>query len=288
VNPFDIRPAPPASKSELLIDADFLAYMVGSLSQHKINPGRECEFVLLDEATDTWVYIEPEGLVDWKVRNEIDKLLQKFDTDKAEVYLTGKNNFREDIAVTKPYKGTRQSLRPYYFTHIRRYLVDHYGAKVVDGYEADDEVSIQQTKDDRPTIIVSNDKDLKNTPGYLYSSMKDELYFVTPRYAEYHFWMQMVVGDTVDNIPGIPRRGKKWFETVCKFNDNQMDAVIGEILDQYMAKDGSGKLMIEQGNLLHMLRYGEKPNEWGPLYNHKANEQARQSHLHKDHEVIVL
>jgi len=33
MNPFDIRPAPPASKSELLIDADFLAYMVGSLSQ---------------------------------------------------------------------------------------------------------------------------------------------------------------------------------------------------------------------------------------------------------------
>jgi len=273
----------------LLIDADFLAYMVGSLSQHKIHPGRECEFVLLDEATDTWVYIEPEGLVKWKVRNEIDKLLQKFDTEKFSVFLTGEGNFRESVAVTKPYKGTRQGIRPHYFTLIRDYLVEQYDAWVTTGIEADDAVSIQQSRDNlEPTIIVSNDKDLKNTPGYLYSSMKDELYFVSPKYAEYHFWMQMVIGDTVDNIPGIPGRGKKWFEKLCgDFEDYR--GVIEEICWEYQRKDkGRTDLLDEQGNLLHMLRYGDKPNEWEPHYNHRGNEKEMQSHLHKDHEVIIL
>jgi len=291
MNPFNWKPTPPANKVELLIDADYLSYMVGSLSQHKPEkrPSTDCEFVCLDEDTDTWVYIEPEGLVNWKIDNEISKLLTKFDTDKAKVYLTGEGNFREDIAVTKPYKGTRQSLRPYYFNHIRRYLTNHHGAKTVTGYEADDEVSIQQTKDNlEPTIIVSNDKDLKNTPGYLYSSMKDELYFVSPRYARYHFWWQMVIGDSVDNIPGIPGRGQKWLEKVERgFND--FTGVIDEICWEYQHKDkGRTDLLHEQGNLLHMLRYGDQPGEWEPTYDHLGNEQVRQGHLHRNHEVIIL
>jgi len=285
VNPFDIRPAAPASKSELLIDADFLAYMVGSLSQHKIHPGRECEFVLLDETTDTWVYVEPEGLVKWKVRNEIDKLLQKFDTEKFRVFLTGEGNFREKVAVTKPYKGTRQGIRPYYFKYIRDYLESEYDAWVTFGIEADDAVSIEQSRDDAPTIVVSNDKDLKNTPGYLYSSMKDELYYITPKYAEYHFWYQMVVGDRVDNIPGIPGRGQKWFD---KLNPSNSLRIV-QIIDEYLYKGKSNTdLLYEQGNLLHMLRYGDVAGKWEPTYNHTGNEQGRQDHLHKDHEVITL
>jgi len=141
--------------------------------------------------------------------------------------------------------------------------------------------------DDTPTIIVSNDKDLKNTPGYLYSSMKDELYYVTPEYAEHHFWMQMVIGDTVDNIPGIPRRGKKWFEALCARHDNR-EGVITAICDEYLHKDSTNDLLHEQGNLLHMLRYGDKAGEWTSAYNHLGNEQAKQEHLHKDHEVIIL
>lgn len=290
MNPFDYRPPKVASQSELLIDADFLAYMVGSLSQHKPEkrPNTDCEFVCLDEDSDTWVYIEPEGLVNWKIDNEVNKLLQKFDTDRARVFLTGDGNFREGIATTKPYKGTRQGARPYYFSTIRQYLTDHYDAETVTGYEADDEVSIQQTMDDTPTIIVSNDKDLKNTPGYLYSSMKDELYYVTPEYAEHHFWYQMVIGDTVDNIPGIPGRGKKWFEKLVSLDGFNHHTII-EIVEEYIRKGkGSLDLLLEQGNLLHMLRYGDIPNTWTLDYDHKSDKQERQSHLHKDHEVIVL
>jgi len=288
MNPFNYRPTPPANKVKLLIDADYLAYMVGSLSQYKPEkrPNTDCEFVCLDEDTDTWVYIEPEGLVNWKIDNEINKLCAKFDSDNIAIYLTGEGNFRESIAVTKPYKGTRTGHRPYYFSHIREYLVHVCGATVVEGYEADDEVSIQQTKDNlEPTIIVSNDKDLKNTPGYLYSSMKDELYFVSPKYAQYHFWWQMVIGDSVDNIPGIPGRGQKWFD---KLNPSNPLRIV-QIIDEYLYKGKSNTdLLYEQGNLLHMLRYGDVAGEWEPTYNHLGNEQQMQGYLHKNHEVIIL
>lgn len=247
----------PTNKVELLIDADYLAYMVGSLSQSRDNdPNRDMTFVCLDEEQDEWRWVEPPDLVDWKVRNELDKLFARFDTNQYRIYLTGEGNFREEVAVTKPYKGTRVALKPYYWQRVRDLLVNEYQAEIIEGWEADDEVSIQQMQSPHTTVVVSNDKDLRNTPGYLYIPRTDELLRVHPCYAEYHFWKQMVTGDTVDNIPGIPRRGEKFFDSLVEKHSAEgcFAFVVDDIQDEYDKKDASGNLFDEQFDLLYMLR----------------------------------
>lgn len=257
-NPFDEVISSPESEVELLIDADYLAYQIGGLSQHRDQPPHvDAEWICLDDERDEWRWVEPAGLVDWKVRNELDKLLELFDTERYRVYLTGSGNFREEVAVTKPYKGTRTALKPYYFQRIRDLLVNEYGAEVITGWEADDQVSIEQMQCPHTTVIVSNDKDLKNTPGYLYSPYKKELMRIHPCYSQYHFYKQMVVGDNVDNIPGLPRRGIKFFEDLIKkySRDGDFRKVIEDIREEYRAKDPTFALMREQAELLHMLRH---------------------------------
>lgn len=244
-----------SSNIQLLIDADYLSYQIGGLSQYKDRPKDkdDCEMVCLDEEADVWVWVEPEGLVDYKVRNAIEKLCLRFNTRNIRVYLSGKGNFRETVAVTKPYKGNRTGLRPYFYERVRQVLIDEYDAEVIDGREADDEVSIQQMTTDYDTVVVTNDKDLRNTPGYLYRPDSKELFRVHPSYCEWHFLKQMVTGDTVDNIPGIPGKGIRFFEKLVE-SRGHIEDLRNAVYQTYYTKDPSGTLLQEQGLLLHMMR----------------------------------
>jgi 5'-3' exonuclease len=139
------------------------------------------------------------------------------------IYLSGKNNFREDIATKKGYKAQRPKDKPFHFENIRAYLIYVYNATVVDGYEADDALAMAQTED---TVICSRDKDLRQVPGWHYSwecgaqgelplYKVDELgEFWTAKLPKelkgtgYKFFAaQCLLGDGVDNIPGLPGCG---------------------------------------------------------------------------------
>lgn len=258
---------------ELLIDADYLSYQIGGLSQSRDKPNNnESTFVCIHEEADEWRWVEPPQLVDWKVRNELEKLFELFDTERYRVYLTGEGNFREEVAVTKPYKGQRTALKPYYWQRIRDLLVNEYGAKVIEGREADDEVSIMQMSLPYATVIISNDKDLRNTPGYLYSPYRKELYRIHPSYCHWHFWKQMVTGDNIDNIPGLPGKGIKFFEKLVEKHSESGDfeQVIWGIADAYYDKDPTGALLQEQGTLLHMMRREYDTWTWLSAYTEDA------------------
>ena len=244
-----------ANTARLLVDADFLAYQVGSLSQFKEKQGeKDLEYVCLNEDEDTWGWIDPWNLVKWKINNELDKIYDNCNSDNAELYLTGSGNFRESVAVTKPYKGTRSSPRPYYFDAIRDYILDELDGILIEGIEADDAVSMEQTRDpDEDTMVVSMDKDLINTPGKLYNPRRRVIYNIPELLSVTHMLYQMVVGDRVDAIPGLHRRGEAWYR-----KNWHVDA----IFEEYYRQDSSGELLNEQVNLLHMLQYGEEPGQY--------------------------
>ena len=124
-------------------------------------------------------------------------------------FLTGKGNFRKDIAVTKEYKGNRKdAIMPEHLDSIRDYLINDWSCDVVNGLEADDALGICQTEMDN-TIICSIDKDLLQIKGYHYNWNTQETSYVS----EYDAWMklyeQALSGDSTDNIVGIPRVGAK-------------------------------------------------------------------------------
>jgi hypothetical protein len=135
----------------ILIDGDMLVYRVG---------------FACDE--------ESERVATQTMGNYISEIL----TDLAEhytdhqVYLTGSSNFRNEVAVSQPYKGDRPSRKPVHKDLLREYLLDEWKAEVSDNMEADDCIAIKSTELEYKSIICSLDKDFLQVPTKMYDYTK--------------------------------------------------------------------------------------------------------------------
>lgn len=193
-----------------LIDGDIVVY--------------RCGFVVKEEDPVEFAY----QAVNTTFEGKLLKFPEMDETVKPTVYLSGKDNFREKVATLLPYKGNRDPLhKPKYYSEIRTYLKDAYDARVIDGHEADDEIGCEQWANGKTTCIVSVDKDLDMIPGYHYNWVRDHFYYVSLDEANYNFYLQMLIGDRVDNIPGINGLGP--VKAARALGD------IGKDLDRYAA-----------------------------------------------------
>jgi hypothetical protein len=131
-----------------------------------------------------------------------------------DIFIKGKGNFRNDVAWSAVYKGTRPVIVPTHYLALREYIVNVHGAKEVNGMEADDAVSVElwNSRDkDSGVILAAMDKDLWNTPGwhFNYDPRKWFSEYITVSQADRNFITQLLTGDRTDNIPGLPRTAKK-------------------------------------------------------------------------------
>lgn len=199
-------------------------------------------------------HVEPLSHLHYLIDSQVRGLQHAFRTEQLEVYIQGDGNFREEVAVTKPYKGKRTKTKPIYYQACRDYLVEKWGAVIINGRETDDEVCIKQMKYMNigiQSVIVSPDKDLKNMFGYNYNPVKKIFTHITPAMAERHLWEQMVTGDnSVDNIPGVYRVGDAW---VKKHSHLDNEYFKDKVYDLYQTKHDT-TYMVEQFRLLHMCR----------------------------------
>lgn len=96
--------------------------------------------------------------------------------DELEVYLSGKDNFRDSIPLPTKYKSNRaDSLKPLLLSEVRAYIVKKYGARVVDGEEVDDVVCHRMWdgyKSKQKIIGCTRDKDALSNSGWLYNRDK--------------------------------------------------------------------------------------------------------------------
>lgn len=121
-----------------------------------------------------------------------------------QVYLTGKGNFRNAIAVTAPYKGSRKDKpRPLLLPIVRNHLVDVWGATVCDGIEADDAIATAASQDLDGSIILSLDKDFDQVACRRYNFVTGETTHPTPEEAMKTLYKQILTGDMTDNIVGM-------------------------------------------------------------------------------------
>lgn len=162
-----------------LIDADLYAYRVGYVSEDK------------EEAQAKRMLTRMLGEV----------LCEPWCTD-FELRLTGPTNFRNDVAVSAPYKGSRASEKPKHFLALRQHMIDM-GAILSDNEEADDMVVYQYIAEPDKYVMVHVDKDLDQCPGRHYNPVKKEFYEVSESEGIRAFYTQLLVGDRVDNIAGI-------------------------------------------------------------------------------------
>lgn len=201
---------------QALIDADILLYEVGFACQYK------------DEETGDIVPSSLEDVV--KCVDEKVALIQELTWADVEpiLYLTGKNNFREKIAVTKEYKGNRVAAKPFHYNNIKGYIKSNYNTVIADGLEADDLLAIEQTKrKGEGCIICSRDKDLRMVEGWHFGWECGRQPQFGPQQVDrlgelilddkgkirgtglHFFYSQLITGDTVDNIQGLKGQGDK-------------------------------------------------------------------------------
>lgn len=178
-----------------------------------------------------------------------DVLMSQLDLNTWEVFLTGKGNFRNEIAVTVPYKGNRKDVeKPAHLDMLRNYLVTAWSAVISEGEEADDLISIRATQLGDEAIIVSLDKDFDQVQGWHYNFVKQKKYYVSAEEGQRFFYKQILMGDKADNIVGIKGVGPVKAEKMIAKATTEKDlyAVCLEAL--------GAERVLENGRLLWLRR----------------------------------
>ena len=177
--------------------------------------------------------------------------------DKWQLYLTGSNNFRKEIATSHPYKGNRTTPKPEHLPAVRDHLVQKWGAIIAEGQEADDAIAIDATKLGDACVMISIDKDFKQIPGHHYNFVKREHFHVTPEDGLRFLYKQILMGDSTDNIIGLYGIGTKKADKMLEdcTTEQEMYNVAVEAYE-------NEERVIENARLLYLRR---KENElWQP------------------------
>ena len=225
---------------KVLIDGDIVAYRAAFATQGKP------ESNAIDKTEDLMSYI-------------LSKTLVFPDPSSYTVYLTGKGNFRNEVAKTHVYKGNRKEIpNPDHLLIIRQYLQDKYQAVVSSGEEADDLIAIAATQYGKDTVVASIDKDMLQIPCNHYNFTKNQWTTVTEFEGTVFFYTQILTGDNVDNIKGLygvgPVKASKMLEG-CNDEFDLWKVVL-------KAYDGDYNRVVENARLLWLRR--EVGQIWEP------------------------
>lgn len=278
--------------THLLLDADLAAYRAAAACQKGFDWG--------DGVTSRTTDIE--GAKD-SMREFIGGLMYKLKADKLTVCLSDDfRSFRKE-QVDPTYKGNRKDVeRPEELYRIKAWLEQEYDIARTTTLEADDVMGILSTTPDHgeKRIIVSQDKDMRTIPGYLYRPYDDnpKVILITEAEADWYHMYQTLVGDAVDGYPGCPSVGPKTaseclthmlgvvpVHTEISRGPNKgtirtrweaagMDTY-WEIVLSHFARAGLGpKAALTQARLARILRWEDCPNGRVRLWSPPANKPS--------------
>lgn len=170
----------------------------------------------------------------------------------------GPDNFR--ALMYEGYKKSRGNYKPSEYSKfvpiLRKLLIKEGLAIPSIGMEADDFLRIWARECEeagQEFVIASIDKDLKCIPGTHYNIKKEEFEIVTKEAAERLYYEQLIKGDQIDNIPGIPGIGDKKAQKAlegCTTTEEYQEAVVGLYIQAY-GEDWEHYLLIN-GKLIHI------------------------------------
>ena len=252
-----------------LIDADLIAYEAASAAD------------MVEEGYERRSF---DYVID-KIDESIRFITENSGCDSYELFITGKDNFRYDIATVKPYKGNRSAKpKPFYLESTRK-LLESYGAVVCDGMEADDMLAVRAREMEyKDCCICSRDKDLRMVPCMQYSwevglqpewgpELVDTLGELHFRFSDKilkngeksnaikkvwgtglkWFYAQLIIGDATDNISGLEGKGGGLVHQIihpCASEEELFTAAFSAYTDKY--GDTAAERLLEQGRLLWM------------------------------------
>ena len=185
----------------------------------------------------------------------------QWETCSGRVYvaLKGEGNFRYDIE--PDYKGQRKVSNVDEAVVERRKDLNEYAYSLghfkSDNCEADDVVSIwaQQSLDAKEHYVIAHiDKDIDMVEGWHYNFTKETLYYICKDQGYRKMCLQMLTGDSTDNIQGLvgigPKKAEKLLADVSKAD---MLAKVQEAWEEAHPEDWQERLEV-CWNLLYMRR----------------------------------
>lgn len=265
-----------------LVDGDILRYEIGFAAETGWRA-----ITGSDQALPPFDYVENLLLT------RLGNICALAGADEYELFVTEGETIRFRIATIKPYKGTRKENKPWHFNNLSVYMKGVLNATVVTEIEADDAMAMASNDD---TIICSRDKDLRQIPGWVYSWEIGKQPSFGPRKIDWigdlslsdgkprklaghglaFFFAQVLTGDTVDNIPGLPKCGPVAAYEMLKplieehISDTGkaevMERIVSEAYEEFYGNEWEEQLL-EQGQLCWMIRRFDedgKPELWSP------------------------
>lgn len=301
-----LRNALPWKECRTLVDADMFVYAAGFAVEHHEPIAADADGKILFHGKgkseyNKWCKDNPqlaESVVDLDSLDWVEdftkcemilkqkRLLIKRTTRNAPQswYLTkGSTLWRNEDATIQAYKGNRKVMvKPIYYDECRQFMIDNFRAKVCKGMEADDSIAQTARDNEGSIIIASGDKDLRTVSGYQLNigNIKEGVEYVTPLEACRNLYIQMLMGDRIDNIKGLSgTKGKRGYgiKTATKAIEQYITEydmakfVAKEYKSKYpdgvMSEDGSTHLtwqemLVETANLLFLRRYQDVRFKW--------------------------
>ena len=254
-------------KRTALIDADVILYLAACSAEYTVYVDPNTGFAWRRKALappankDTLhsmtVVEDPNVAVD-AMRTIIANCIKNTGSSHVTLMLSPKKTFRHKVAKTLPYKGNRaERVPPIYLALLRQMMIVSFGAVECDNIEADDGLGIMQTSLNargESSVICSIDKDLRMIPGdhYHFKTHKNEV--VSKDAAQKSFAMQLLTGDSVDNIQGLSRVGPATAEKILAMaKPKDWVSTIREKYEKQFKEDGEARFK-ENFRLLKILK----------------------------------
>lgn len=259
-----------------VIDADSIAYRAAAAAEKRkyevVHNGEVvAEYQYKKDAKD---YITARGLDNaelvfskipedeshalYNVDSLVTGIIENEQCSSYELWVSGDLSYRKYLATFIPYKGNRDSNdKPIHLKACISRLITIWGADIADWVEADDMVAIQHTKylnAGDASVIVTIDKDLNMVPGYHLNWVTGTWEVITDDEAIRNFYIQLLTGDTTDNIIGIygigPVTARKLLADLDEF------AMYKVVESEYIKMYGEAysTRLLENGRLLWMQR----------------------------------
>lgn len=273
-----------------LIDGDILLYECGFAAQFKDEETGELvakDFSEAAEIMDTRIkeICEAVGATEEPLLflTGDERLLKSVNRQRkreGKVPLPWRPNFRYNIARTTPYKD-RPGNKPLHYLNLKAYALFKYKVHISWGMEADDALAIYTGKQPAgSSIICSRDKDLRMIEGWHYGWECHNQGEFGPEYVDKigyleepkdgtmkgcglkFFYAQLIMGDRVDSIPGLPRGGPVLaYKTLssCE-SEEEMYEKVAKLYEEKMGPDWADYLQ-EQACLLWMVRELDEAGE---------------------------
>jgi DNA polymerase-1 len=283
-----------AEKVTLLIDADIIAFKYASTNEKKFDWG---DGIVSKAVTEDLSVIAKE--IEGCLQGYLEKTKA---TDFIICLSDDTKNWRNKVLPSyKQHRKTPDGLsnRPEWLYPLKEHLAKTYQSYRKPTLEADDIMGILSTHPKLipgKKIIVSEDKDMKTIPGWLWNPAKDKKpWLVTPEVADYWHMLQTLMGDTTDGYTGCPgvgrdtadellkepyllvpyehtlKSGKRKGEVEIRYNKEPTDDVWAAIVSLYNYKGYSEAQAITQARVARICRHTDydfnkqEPIYWNPV-----------------------